>query len=58
MAELAKWQKRISKMLNRKVSLGETVGILSRICSARLSLVPDEKARNLDELVALLIGTE
>jgi hypothetical protein len=58
MAELARWQKRISKMLNRKVSLGETVGIISRICSARLALVPDERARNLDELVALLIGTE
>jgi hypothetical protein len=45
-------------MLNRKVSLGETVGILSRLCSARLQLVPGEKARTLDELVALIIGTE
>jgi len=57
-AELSKWEARFSKLLNRKVSLGETVGILSRLCSARLQLVPGEKARNLDELVALIIGTE
>jgi hypothetical protein len=58
MAELTKWQTRLSKLLNRKVSVGETVGILSRLCSARFQLVPNEKARNLDELVQMLIGTE
>jgi hypothetical protein len=58
MAELTKWQNRFSKMLGRKISLGETVGIISRICSARLQLVPGEKARNLDELVQLMINNE
>jgi hypothetical protein len=58
MAELTKWQNRLAKMLGRKISLGETVGIISRICSSRLQLVPGEKARNLEELVQMLIGTE
>jgi len=58
MAELTKWQNRLTKLLGRKISLGETVGIISRICSARLQLVPGEKARNLDELVQLLINVE
>ncbi len=58
MGELEKWQQRLSKLLNRKISIGETVGILSRVCSARLALVPGEKARNLDELVAMLIEGE
>lgn len=58
MAELTRWENRFSKMLNRKVSLGETVGILARICSSRLQLVPGEKARTLDELVASLISGE
>ena len=58
MAELTKWQTRLAKMLGRKISLGETVGIISRICSARLQLVPGEKARNLEELVQMLITNE
>ncbi|OJX38917.1 MAG: hypothetical protein BGO78_11920 [Chloroflexi bacterium 44-23] len=57
-AELTKWENRFSKMLNRKVSLGETVGILARICSNRLAQVSGEKARSLDELVALIISGE
>jgi hypothetical protein len=57
-SELQKWQQRLSKLLNRKISIGETVGILSRVCTARLSLVPGEKARNLDELVSMLIESE
>ncbi len=58
MAELAKWQTRLAKLVGRKISLGETVGILSRICSARFQLVPGEKARNLEELVQMLINPE
>ena len=57
-AELTKWENRFSKMLNRKVSLGETVGILARICSTRLQQVSGEKARTLDELVALIMSAE
>lgn len=58
MGELQKWQGRLSKLLNRKISIGETVGILSRVCTARLALIPGEKARNLDELVSMLIEGE
>jgi len=57
-AELNKWQNRLARMLGRKISLGETVGILSRICSARLQLISGEKARNLEELVQLMVSTE
>ena len=58
MAELTRWQKRLTKLLGRKISIGETVGIISRVCSARLQLIPGEKARNLEELVQLLINGE
>lgn len=34
--ELDAWQNRLSPLLGRKVSLGETAGILARIASARL----------------------
>lgn len=33
--ELEAWQERFSHLLNRKVSTGETIGILVRICTAR-----------------------
>jgi hypothetical protein len=33
--ELEVWQDRFSRLLNRKVSTGETIGILVRICTAR-----------------------
>ncbi len=33
-AEIDLWQKRFSELLHRSVSAGETVGILTRICSA------------------------
>ncbi|NMC85211.1 MAG: hypothetical protein GYA58_07985 [Anaerolineaceae bacterium] len=37
MAEIEVWQKRFSELLHRSVSAGETVGILTRICSARFN---------------------
>ena len=39
--EIEAWQNRLSEMLGRKVSSGETVGILTRICSARISRIAD-----------------
>ena len=30
--ELEEWQERFSKMLDRKISTGETIGILTRMC--------------------------
>jgi hypothetical protein len=38
-SEIEEWQERFSGLLKRKVSEGETVGILVRICTARLNRV-------------------
>lgn len=56
-AEIDSWQERISPLLGRKVSLGETVGILARICSARLPRVESgDSVTSLAELVRVLVG--
>jgi len=56
--ELEHWQERFSGLLKRKVSMGETVGILTRICAARLSVLPNDNGTvtTLDEMVELMIG--
>jgi len=55
-SELEEWQERLSGLLGRKVSVGETVGILSRICTARLEQI-EGKARptDLNELVERMV---
>lgn len=54
--ELEEWQDRLSALLGRKVSVGETVGILSRICTARLEQVAAKSApADLGELVERLV---
>ncbi len=50
--ELEEWQDRFSNLLGRKVSVGETVGILTRICSGRLARLGDEA--NVDNLLQLV----
>lgn len=40
--ELEEWHQRFSRLLRRKVSDGETVGILVRICTARYNRVLEE----------------
>jgi hypothetical protein len=55
--ELETWQERFSGMLGRKVSTGETIGILTRICSARFLRVADEKGEEaLVQLVEKMVG--
>ncbi|NMC52234.1 MAG: hypothetical protein GYA48_01165 [Chloroflexi bacterium] len=55
--ELNKWQKRLSDLLDRKVSTGETVGILARVCSARLARIQDQgNPKTLEDLVQRMIG--
>lgn len=55
--ELEAWQDRFSKLLGRKVSVGETVGILTRICSGRLArLGEDANVDNLLQLVERMAG--
>ncbi|MEJ5200678.1 MAG: hypothetical protein WHV66_00480 [Anaerolineales bacterium] len=55
--ELQAWQERFSNLLNRKVSLGETVGILTRICTARVNRLSTRgEFSTLADLVEKLIG--
>ncbi len=51
-SELEAWQERLSALIGRKLSAGETTGILTRICSARLARL--NGAENLDSLVDLV----
>ncbi len=55
--ELENWRERISSLLHRSVSAGETLGIITRICSNRYNRLdnPDDIG-TLAELVELLIG--
>lgn len=57
--ELENWQERLSVILRRKVSIGETVGILVRICTGRFSRLPaSRQPRSLVELVEAMVGEE
>jgi hypothetical protein len=55
--ELEVWQERLSGLIGRKLSAGETAGILTRICSARLvHLGEDAQFDSLAELVERMIN--
>jgi hypothetical protein len=57
--EIEHWQERFSDLVGRKVSAGETVGILTRICSSRFGHMEDRLlVKELSELVEKLIGEE
>lgn len=53
------WQKRFDVLLNRKVSLGETVGLLARICTARFDVLdPNGVPDDIENLVDLMVGDD
>jgi hypothetical protein len=55
--EIEHWQERLSEMLGRKISAGETVGILTRIATARLGRINNvESIDSLVELVEKMVG--
>jgi len=57
--EMDSWQERLAPLLGRKISLGETAGILARICSARLPKVEsDSGVKSLSELVSVMVGSD
>jgi len=57
--ELEVWQDRFSLLLRRKVSTGETVGILTRIASARLARLNDlDDLHSLSQLAERMVGGE
>ena len=51
------WQAQLSAQLNRKVSMGETVGFLARVSQERLVLIsdPETQPQSLQELVHLFV---
>ena len=56
-SELDDWQKIFSSLLQRKVSTGETVGILTRICSVRFSRLSEKpEFASLGDLVDKMVG--
>ena len=59
-AEIEVWQKRFSDLLHRSVSAGETVGILTRVCSARFNryIGEDKDFKALGSLVERLVNDE
>ena len=57
--ELEAWQERFSTLLQRKVSIGETIGILVRVSTARAArILEGGEPSNLAELVDHMIGNE
>jgi hypothetical protein len=57
--DLELWQERLSQLLNRKVSTGETAGILARICTTRMArLFGSATPATLAELVDKMVGPE
>jgi len=55
--ELEAWQERFSRLLNRKLSTGETIGILARICTARFARLSEKSdPATLVEMVERMIG--
>jgi hypothetical protein len=55
-SELTVWQERFSELLERKVSVGETVGILTRISTARWNRLTESSPQELVDLVEAMIG--
>lgn len=56
-SELETWQNRFSELMGRKISTGETVGILARICTGRFTRLDDaETFDSMVDLVEKMIG--
>jgi hypothetical protein len=53
--ELEAWQQRLSALMGRKLSTGETIGILTRVCTARFSRIEGESIESLLELIEKMV---
>ena len=57
--ELEVWQERFSILLHRKISTGETVGLLARLSTARFAAISTRQSpQGLADLVEKMIGQE
>ncbi len=57
--ELEVWQGRLSALTGRKISTGETVGILTRIASARFARLDASSTKlSLADLVEMMVGED
>jgi hypothetical protein len=55
--EIEMWRERFSEIMGRKISTGETVGLLTRICTARFArAIPEGSLVELLELVEKMVG--
>ncbi len=55
--ELEHWQERLAELMGRTISTGETVGILTRIATARLGRLNNtDSIDSLVELVEKMVG--
>jgi len=55
--EIHELQNRLSNILGRKVSVGETVGIMTRMCNARVTKISEKNPpQSLAELVEKMVG--
>lgn len=55
--ELEAWQERFTRLLNRKISTGETIGILARLCTTRYARLSEQsEPASLVDLVERMIG--
>lgn len=58
-SELETWQQRLSELMGRKISTGETVGILTRICTARFAHLDEANQwGSIVDLVEKMVGEE
>jgi hypothetical protein len=58
-SEIEVWQDRLSGLLHRKISIGETVGLLARLSTARFAAISSRQSpMALAELVEKMIGQE
>jgi hypothetical protein len=54
---LLAWQEKLTDLLGRKPSMGETAGLLARICADRLEVLqPTSFPMDLSQFVSLMVG--
>lgn len=52
------WQEQLSTLIKRKVSMGETMGFLARICQERMAMMTEQgfSPQSLEEMVQVFVA--